>query len=61
MAYQVSLTLLGGERIPPREICHVQTPKIGQAIMVNVGSRATRAEVKHVSTGAVDKVDAKQL
>ena len=61
MAYKVSLTLAGGERIQRQEIYYIPTPKIGEMVRVNAGNRWTRAEVKHVAPAAVDQVDAEEV
>ena len=71
MPYKVSLTLVGGERAQLPEIYHARTPSIGDRISVNIGNRATRAQVRGVSkqpskspgtaVETVDQVDAQEL
>jgi len=71
MAYQVTLTLIGGDRMRGADIYRTPTPDIGDRIRVVVGSSTTNAQVTAIrkhrarSPGAageiVDDVDAQEL
>jgi hypothetical protein len=71
MAYQVTLTLVGGDRMRGADIYRKPTPDIGDKIPVIVGSGMTNAQVTGIrkhrarSSGAaaeiVDDVDAQEL
>jgi hypothetical protein len=71
MAYQVTLTLVVGDRIRGAEIYRTSTPDIGDKIPVIVGSGMTDAQVTGVrkhrarspggSAETVDDVDAQEL
>ncbi len=69
MAYQVTLTLVGGERLRGVDIYPGPTPETGQTISVIVRSGRTNAQVtgirkhraKSPATENVDDVDAQEL
>jgi hypothetical protein len=71
MPYRVSLTLVGGQRTQLSDIYYAKTPSIGDKLIVNIGSRSTRAQVtsvrKHPSKSpasavqTVDDVDAQEM
>jgi len=71
MAYQVTLTLVGGDRMRGADIYRTPTPDIGDKISVIVGSGTANAQVTGIrkhrarSPGAagetVDDVDAQEV
>ena len=71
MPYKVSLTLVGGEQTRLPNIYHQPTPNIGDKITVNIGNRATQAQVRSVrkypsksprtAVETVDDVEAQEL
>lgn len=71
MAYQVTLTLVGGDRMRSADIYRTPTPDIGDKIPVIVGSGIANAQVTGIrkhrarSAGAVveaiDDVDAQEF
>ena len=50
MAYQVTLTLVGGERMRSTDVYREPTPNIGDKITVIVGKGTTRAQVTGIRT-----------
>ena len=71
MPYEVSLTLVGAERVQLPEIHLTATPRVGEIITVNIDNRSTRAQVTGIrnfpskspgtAVETVDQVDAQEM